>query len=70
MGKFAKGEENSILIIDNASIHNHMEIRNLIEEAGGIVIFHGAIFSGFKSLYYHVCLHLCFHLFFVFYDDD
>ena len=39
MGKFAKGEENSILIIDNASIHNHMEIRNLIEEAGGIVIF-------------------------------
>ena len=39
MGNFARGEENSILIIDNAPVHDHLEIRRLVEEAGGIVIF-------------------------------
>jgi transposase len=39
MGNFAHGEENSILILDNAPIHDRLEITRLVEEAGGIVIF-------------------------------
>ena len=39
MGNFSRGEENSILIIDNAPIHDQLEITRLVEEAGGIVIF-------------------------------
>jgi transposase len=39
MGNFLRGEPNSILIIDNASIHNHNHIRNMVEAVGAKVIF-------------------------------
>ena len=39
MGNFFRGEPNSVLIIDNASIHNHNAIINMVEAAGGKVIF-------------------------------
>ena len=58
MGKFAKGEENSILIIDNASIliHNHIEIRNLIVFIIIILLILSLFYIKNDSAYYNIIL--------------
>jgi len=39
LGNYINGERRSIVVMDNASIHNANEIRNLIESAGAILIY-------------------------------
>ena len=58
MGKFAKGEENSILSIDNASIliHNHIEIRNLIVFIIIILLILSLFYIKNDSAYYNIIL--------------
>jgi transposase len=38
LGNYARGEPNSVVILDNATIHLHDEVRNLIEGAGAVLI--------------------------------
>ena len=38
LGNYSKGEENSIVVLDNASIHNDPEIRRLIYGKGAIMV--------------------------------
>ena len=38
LGNYALGEPNSIVVLDNASVHNNSEVRRLIQSQGAILI--------------------------------
>jgi DDE superfamily endonuclease len=50
LGKFVLSEPNSIVIMDNASIHNSIVIRDLIEAAGAILVYTAPYFPEFNPI--------------------
>ena len=39
LGSYANDEPNSIVVMDNASVHNSIKIRRLIEQAGAVLVY-------------------------------
>ena len=50
LGNYAESEPRSIVIMDNASIHNNPEVRRLINEAGTMLLFTARYSPDFPSI--------------------